>query len=182
MPSGSFPRRRSIVRNISAIVKVLDAISEWCGKIFSWFIVTVIALSLYEVFTRRLLGKPTIWTHEIIAYCFAGAVLLTIGYTLKHKAHANVDILYGYFSPRTRAILDLITYTVFLGTFTFFLLYHGIRFAANSWAIMERTPSAFNFYVFPAKTLLPVGVFLLALQMISDVIKRIVFLVKGESL
>jgi hypothetical protein len=85
---------------MSAIVKVLDAISEWCGKIFSWFSVTVIALSLYEVFTRRLLGKPTIWTHEIIAYCFAGAVLLTIGYTLKHKAHANVDILYGYLSPR----------------------------------------------------------------------------------
>jgi TRAP-type mannitol/chloroaromatic compound transport system permease small subunit len=47
---------------------------------------------------------------------------------------------------------------------------------------MERTPSAFNFYIFPAKTLLPVGVFLLALQMISEVIRRIVFLVKGKSL
>jgi TRAP-type mannitol/chloroaromatic compound transport system permease small subunit len=182
MPSGSFPRRRSIVRNIRAIVKVFDAISEWCGKIFSWFIVTVIALSLYEVFTRRLLGKPTIWTHEIIAYCFAGAVLLTIGYTLKHKAHANVDILYGYLPPRAQAIVDLVAYTVFLGVFVSFLLYFGIKFAATSWSIMERTPSAFNFYIFPAKTMLPVGVFLLALQMISDVIRRIVFLVKGESL
>jgi TRAP-type mannitol/chloroaromatic compound transport system permease small subunit len=182
MPSGSFSRRRSIVRNISAIVKVLDAISEWCGKIFSWFIVTVIALSLYEVFTRRLLGKPTIWTHEIIAYCFCGAVLLTIGYTLKHKSHANVDILYGYLSPRVQAILDLVTYTFFLGMFVAFLLYFGTKFAATSWSIMERTPSAFNFYVFPAKTMLPVGVFLLALQMISDVIRRIVFLVKGENL
>jgi TRAP-type mannitol/chloroaromatic compound transport system permease small subunit len=47
---------------------------------------------------------------------------------------------------------------------------------------MERTPSAFNFYIFPAKTMVPVGVFLLALQMISDIIRRIVFLVKGESL
>lgn len=182
MPSGSFRRRRSIVRNISAIVKVLDAISEWCGKIFSWFIVTVIALSLYEVFTRRLLGEPTIWTHEIIAYCFAGAVLLTIGYTLKHKAHANVDILYDYLPPRAQAILDLVAYTFFLGIFVAFLLYFGIKFAATSWSIMERTPSAFNFYIFPAKTMLPVGVFLLALQMISDVIKRIVFLVKGERL
>ena len=161
MPSGSFPRRRSIVRNISAVVKVLDAISEWCGKIFSWFIVTVIALSLYEVFTRRLLGKPTIWTHEIIAYCFAGAILLTLGYTLKHKAHANVDILYDYLPPRAQAILDLVAYTFFLGTFVAFLLYFGIKFAATSWSI---------------------GVFLLALQMISDVIKRIVFLVKGERL
>ncbi len=170
------------MRNIRAIVKVLDAISEWCGKIFSWFIITIIALSLYEVFTRRFLGKPTIWTHEIIAYCFCGAILLTIGYTLKHKAHANVDILYDYLSPRTQAILDLISYTVFLGIFTSFLFYHGLKFAATSWAMMERTPSAFNFYIFPAKTMLPVGVFLLALQIITDVIRRIVFLLKGESL
>lgn len=167
---------------IKLILKILDEISEWCGKIFSWFIITIIALSLFEVFTRRVLGKPTIWTHEIIAYCFSGAVLLIIGYTLRHKAHANVDLLYGYLSPRMQAIFDLITYTVFLGTFTFFLLYHGIKFAATSWAIMERTPSAFNFYVFPAKTMLPVGVFLLAVQMIADIIRRIVFLVKGENL
>jgi TRAP-type mannitol/chloroaromatic compound transport system permease small subunit len=170
------------VTKIRAILKVFDAISEWCGKIFSWFIVTIIALSLYEVFTRRLLGKPTIWTHEIIGYCFCAAVLLTIGYTLKHRAHANVDILYDYLSPRTQAILDLIAYTVFIGIFTTFLLYQGIKFAATSWAMMERTPSAFNFYIFPAKTLIPVGMFLLAVQMISDVIRRIVFLLKGKSL
>ena len=182
MPSESFKFGGVVVIKIRAILKVLDAISEWCGKIFSWFIITIIALSLYEVFTRRFLGKPTIWTHEIIAYCFCGAILLTIGYTLKHRSHANVDILYAYFSARTQAILDLISYTVFLGIFTSFLLYYGIKFAATSWSIMERTPSAFNFYVFPAKTMLPVGVFLLALQMISDVIKRIVFLVKGENL
>ena len=167
---------------IRAILKVFDAISEWCGKIFSWFIITIIALSLYEVFTRRLLGRPTIWTHEIIGYCFCAAVLLTIGYTLKHRAHANVDILYDYLSPRTQAIFDLIAYTVFIGIFTVFLLYQGTKFAATSWAMMERTPSAFNFYIFPAKTLIPVGIFLLAIQMISDVIRRIVFLLKGKSL
>jgi TRAP-type mannitol/chloroaromatic compound transport system permease small subunit len=170
------------VRTIRVIVRYFDAISEWSGRIFSWFIVAIILLSLFEVFTRRLLGKPTIWTHEIIAYCFCGAVLLPIGYTLKHRAHANVDILYEKFSPKTKTILDLITYTVFLGIFAFVLLYEGIEFAAASWAIMERTPSAFNFYIFPAKTMLPLGVSFLALQMISDVIRKIVFLVKGEFL
>ena len=167
---------------LRAFVKILDNISEWCGRISSWFIVTIIALSLYEVFTRRLLGKPTIWTHEIIAYCFAAAVLLTIGYTLKYKAHANVDIIYEYLSPRTQAIFDLIGYVVFMMTFTLILLYESIRFAAASWAILERTPSAFNFYLFPAKTLLPLGMLFLTLQMVSDIIKKIIFLTKGERL
>ncbi|MFC1494062.1 TRAP transporter small permease subunit [Thermodesulfobacteriota bacterium] len=167
---------------IRMFVKIIDAISEWSGRIFSWLVVAIISLSLFEVFTRRFLGKPTIWTHEIISYLFCGAVLLTIGYTLKHKAHANVDILYEKFSPKTRAVLDLITYSLFLVTFTIVILYEGTRFAASSWSMMERTPSAFNFYIFPAKTILPVGFFLLALQMISDIVKKIIFLAKGEAL
>jgi len=182
MPSGSFLSRRSLVRKMRALVKGIDAISEWSGKIFSWFVVAIITLSLFEVFTRRFLGKPTIWTHEIISYLFCGAVLLTIAYTMKHKAHANVDIIYEKLSPKTQAIWDLISYTLFSVIFTIVVLYEGTRFAASSWAMMERTPSAFNFYIFPAKTMLPVGFFLVALQMISDIVKNIVFLAKGEIL
>ena len=182
MPSGSFIRRRYLVKKIRALIKGIDAISEWSGKIFSWFIVAIITLSLFEVFTRRILGKPTIWTHEIIGYLFCGAVLLTIGYTMKYKAHANVDIIYEKLSPKTQAIWDLISYALFSVIFIGVILYEGTRFAAISWSMMERTPSAFNFYVFPAKTMLPVGFFLVTLQMISDIIRRIVFLAKGESL
>lgn len=170
------------MRKIRVLVNFIDAVSEWSGRIFSWLVVAIISLSLFEVITRRFLGKPTIWTHEIIGYLFCGAVLLTIGYTLKYKAHANVDILYEKFSPKTKAILDLITYSLFLVTFTVVVLYEGIRFAAISWEMMERTPSAFNFYIFPAKTMLPVGFFFVALQMISDIIKNIVFLAKGETI
>ena len=182
MPSGSFLSRRLPVEKIRMLVNFIDAVSEWSGRIFSWFVIAIISLSLFEVFTRRFLGKPTIWTHEIISYLFCGAVLLTIGYTLKYKAHANVDIFYEKFSPKARAVLDLITYALFLVPFTIVVLYEGTRFAAMSWEMMERTPSAFNFYIFPAKTMLPVGFFLVALQMISDIIKNIVFLIKGETL
>ena len=170
------------MESFRAIVKFIDAVSEWTGKICSFLIVSIIALSLFEVFTRRFLGKPTVWTHETLSYLFAATVLLTIGYALRHGAHANVDILYERFSPKTKAIVDLICYTVFLGIFTVLFLWNGISFAATSWAIMERTASAFNFYVFPAKTLLPLGAFLLLIQAISDILKRIFFLVKGEQL
>ena len=52
------------------VLKKIDTLSEWCGKIFSWFIVAVILLSVFEVFTRRILGKPTIWNHETLGYLF----------------------------------------------------------------------------------------------------------------
>ena len=165
-----------------AFVKKIDIFSEWCGRIFSWFIVAIILLSVFEVFTRRILGKPTIWTHEILSYLFCGSILLTMAYTLRYKQHVSVDLIYARFTPKTKAILDIITFVIFLGFFSIVFLWEGIRFAGTSWAMLERTPSAFNFYVFPAKTLLPVGVFLLLVQGLSDFIKNIVFVAKGEKL
>jgi TRAP-type mannitol/chloroaromatic compound transport system permease small subunit len=165
-----------------AFVKKIDIFSEWCGRIFSWFIVAIILLSVFEVFTRRILGKPTIWTHEVLSYLFCAAILLTMAYTLRYKQHVAVDLIYARLTPKTKAILDIITFVIFLGFFSIVFLWEGIRFAATSWAMLERTPSAFNFYVFPAKTLLPLGIFLLLVQGLSDFIKNIVFLVKGEQL
>jgi len=170
------------VETIRAIVNQIEKISEWCGRIFSWFIVAVILLSLFEVFTRRILGKPTIWTHEVLSYLFCGAIMLTMGYALKYKTHANIDIFYERLSSRGQAMVDTITFIFFLGFFSIIFLWKGVVFAATSWAMLERTPSAFNFYVFPAKTLLPVGAFLLLIQGLSDFIKNIVFLIRGERL
>lgn len=160
----------------------MDVLSEWCGRIFSWFIVAIILLSVFEVFTRRILGKPTIWTHEVLSYLFCASIMLTMAYTLRHRQHVSVDLIYARLTPKTKAILNIITFVIFLGFFSIVFLWEGSRFAATSWAMLERTPSAFNFYVFPAKTLLPVGAFLLLLQGLSDFIKNIVFLAKGEQL
>jgi TRAP-type mannitol/chloroaromatic compound transport system permease small subunit len=170
------------VEKIRKFLIGIDALSEWCGRIFSWFIVAIIGLSLFEVFTRRILGKPTIWTFETLSYFFCASIVLTMAYTLRYKQHVSVDLIYGRFTPKTKAIVDIITFILFLGFFSFIFLWKGIVFAATSWAMWERTPSAFNFYVFPAKTLLPVGASLLLLQGLSDFIKNIVFLVKGEQL
>jgi len=79
-------------------------------------------------------------------------------------------------------LVDTITFIFFLGFFSVIFLWKGVIFAATSWSMMERTPSAFNFYVFPAKTLLPIGAFLLLIQGLSDFTKNIVFLTKGERL
>ena len=167
---------------IRTLLKKIDTISEWCGRIFSWFIVAIILLSVFEVFTRRILGKPTIWTHEILSYLFCASIMLTMAYTLRHKQHVSVDLIYARLTPKTKAILNIITFVIFLGFFSIVFLWEGIRFAATSWGMLERTPSAFNFYVFPAKTLLPIGASLLLVQGISDFIKNIVFVAKGEKL
>ena len=170
------------MRKLRKSLNIIDNISEWCGRTFSWFIVTLVGLSIFEVFTRRILGKPTVWTHETLSYLFCASIMLTMGYALRHKAHAKINIFLERLSPKGQAILNIITFVIFLGFFSTIFLWKGILFTATSWARMERAPSAFNFYVFPAKTLIPVGAFLLFIQGIADFLRDIVFLIKGERL
>jgi len=169
-------------KKIRAVVKGIDTFSEWVGKTFSWLTLTLIFLTCYEVFTRRLRGAPTIWTLEMSTFLFCGVCMLALGYTELHKGHVNVDIVYNRFPPKVQAICNIITFLCFLGIFSLILLIYGGIFAADSWAIRERTPSAFNAIVYPSKIAVPVGAFLLFIQALSGFIKDLFFLVKGERL
>jgi len=167
---------------LKGIIKFIQFISEWSGRIFSVTILVLLVFSCYEVFTRRVLHSPTIWTHEILSYFFCASVMLLMGHTQLHKGHANVDILYARFSPKTQAGIDALAFIFFMGLFALVFFTDALNFAATSWAMKERTPTAFNPIVYPAKTILPVGAFLLLLQGLADFAKDIVFLVKGERL
>jgi len=115
-------------------------------------------------------------------FLFCGVCMLALGYTELHKGHVNVDIVYNRFPPKVQAICNIITFLCFLGIFSLILLIYGGIFAADSWAIRERTPSAFNAIVYPSKIAVPVGAFLLFIQALSGFIKDLFFLVKGERL
>jgi TRAP-type mannitol/chloroaromatic compound transport system permease small subunit len=170
------------VDTIITIMRKIETLSNRVGMVVSWVFIILVGLSCFEVFTRRFLGKPTIWTHEILSYTFCALILLTMGYTQLYKGHANIDVFYDAFSKRNKVILDVINYVLFGLPFVIIMTVDGTIFAATSWMMHERTPSAFNFIVYPAKTLIPIGFFLLLLQLVVDFIKKIVYLVKGEEL
>ena len=167
---------------VKAIVKKIDWISQKVGSVVSWVLLFLIGLSCYEVFTRRFLGKPTIWTHEILSYLFCASILLCMGYTQLYKGHANIDIFYDRLSPKRRALADVVTLTLLGLFFVLVMLIDGYIFAYTSWNMQERTPSAFNFIIYPAKTLIPLGFFFLLLQIVADIIRSVYYLVKGEAL
>jgi len=170
------------MKTLKSIVKAIDTISEWTGRIVSWLLLLLMALAVFEVFTRRILGKPTIWTFEVSGFTLAAVVMLALGYTLLHKGHVSVDLMYSRFSRKTRALVDIITFFPFIGMFCYVFLVEGTRFAATSWSMLERTPSALNAPIYPIKTLIPVGALLLTIVAVSQLIKSIVFYVKGEQL
>lgn len=168
------------MKALVAVARVIDGINLHVGRLVAWILIVLMGLSVFEVVTRRIFGAPTIWTHEVLSYVFAAHLMLALGYTLLRREHVSVDILTERLSERAQAVLEIITYVVFLGTFLWVILPEAAAFAQRAWTFGERAASAFASPVYPAKTLIPVGFALLALEAIGTVLKDVIFLVWGH--
>ena len=164
------------------ILNFIDNINEWTGRLFSWVIAVLLILVVLEVILRRFFHSPTIWHIEVTVQLYAFNFMIVAAFTLLHKAHVSIDILYTKFSERTKAILDVITYSIFFFPFFFILLHQGIKYAAKSWAIYERTWSACRLPVYPIKTVIPLMAFLVILQGVTIFVRKLHIAIKGREL
>lgn len=166
----------------TAFAKKIDGISDWTGRLFAWLVIPLTILICYEVFTRYVLGSPTIWTFELSNFLFGGHFMLVAAYGLLHKSHVSIDLFVMRGSKRTQVTLDIICYFILFFPFIIVILFHGIAYAIDSWATWETSWSAWGPPMFPAKTAIPVTAFLLLIQGISQVIKKAIYLKTGEEL
>lgn len=167
---------------IKMVINILDTINFYAGIIGSLFFIPLTALMVYEVFTRRVLGAPTIWTFETSRFLFVPLIMLGLGFTLLFRGHATIDLFYEKFNKKARAIIDSITLLVFLFSASIIMFLNGFKQSAMSWGSLERTASAFNVPVYPVKTFLPIGFALLLLAGISVLLKNIYFLATKEEI
>jgi TRAP-type mannitol/chloroaromatic compound transport system permease small subunit len=167
---------------IKSLLKLLDGLSEWSGRIFVWLVIPLAVLVVFEVISRRFFDSPHIWSTEVIDFIYGPHFMLAAAYTLLYKAHVKIDVIYEKFSPRTRGILDIITYMVFFFPFCIIVLYQGIIFASTSWAMGETSDSAALRIVPLIKTVIPVSIGLLLMQGIATYIRAIIQTIKGEEI
>jgi TRAP-type mannitol/chloroaromatic compound transport system permease small subunit len=106
-------------------------------------------------------------------YMFAGMVLFGAAWTLKVNEHVRVDLVYGLVSERTRIWIDIVCGFLFLLPICIILTYFTWPWFVESWNINEASSNAGGLVRWPVKLLLPVGFALMALQGISEIIKRI---------
>ena len=111
-----FPRYQGMhmTKLVKNVAHGIDVVNDVMGKIVSFFIPALILFETYEVLARYLFGHPTIWINELSAMFFGACILIGGGFTMYYEGHANMDIVYSLFSKRGRAIIDLITFFLFL--------------------------------------------------------------------
>ena len=167
---------------LNTLLKGFDWVSEWTGRIFVWLIIPLTVLVVFEVISRRVFNAPHIWATEVTNYIYGPHFMLVAAFTLLYKSHVSIDIIYGRFSPRTRGILDIITYLVFFFPFCIIVFHQGIVFAQTSWSIGETSESAALRIVPLIKSVIPFSFGLLLLQGLGNFIRSIMQLVKGKEI
>lgn len=90
------------MRVVHKVIKGIDTINLWVGRIGSWSILVLTLLIVFEVISRRVFNSPTIWTYEVITMVFGFHFMIVAAYALLYKSLVSVDLLYNRLSEKSR--------------------------------------------------------------------------------
>jgi len=147
------------------IYKFVSALNVGIAKIAAWFAILLMLIVCFDVAMRYLFNSPTIWAFDLSWMLYSAHFLLGLAYASHLKSHIRVDVLFEKFSFRRRRILDICFYFLFVIPFAAVILIYGIPNVINSWVMREG--SNYTIWapaIYPVKTLIPVAIFLYALQ------------------
>ena len=154
----------------------IDTLNEQVGKATTWLVLIVALLSAANAVVRYAFNYSSNAFLEIQWYLFAAIFLLCAGYTLKNNEHVRIDVITGRFSPKVQAWIDILGTLFFLLPMVLLVLWLSIPLVKESFMINEISANAGGLIRWPVKALLPLGFSLLALQGMSELIKRVAFL------
>jgi TRAP-type mannitol/chloroaromatic compound transport system permease small subunit len=166
---------------IQKVLLAIDKISTFVGHAFSWLIVSLTFMITWEVISRYAFDNPHPWAFDVMIMMYGSLFMMAGAYTLSKNGHVRGDVLYGFFSPRVQAGLDLLLYFLFFIPGVFALAWAGYNFAGDSWAINEHSNvTADGPPVYPFKTILPLAGAFLLLQGVVEIIRCIICIRQGE--
>ncbi|RZI42934.1 TRAP transporter small permease subunit [Herbaspirillum sp. HC18] len=159
-----------------SLSRFIDALNEKVGNAISWALLASVLICTGNALIRYALHTSSNAWLEIQWYLFAAIFLLATSYTLRRNEHVRIDVVAGRFSKRTQVLIDVFGFIAFLLPMAIIILYYAVPYAWMSIQSQEVSSNAGGLIVWPAKILIPIGFFLLTLQGISELIKRIGFL------
>jgi TRAP-type mannitol/chloroaromatic compound transport system permease small subunit len=161
------------VKSLLAISRGIDWLNTQFAVVANWLVLLAALISAGNAGSRYLFSESSNGWLEIQWYMFAGMVLLGAPYTLKMNEHVRVDLFYGIASERTRIWIDIVGGLLFLLPICVILTYFTWPWFVESWTLNEASSNAGGLVRWPVKLLLPVGFFLMAIQGVSEIIKRV---------
>jgi TRAP-type mannitol/chloroaromatic compound transport system permease small subunit len=164
------------MRALLGLSTVIDVINEKIGVVCNWLVLLACLVSGGNAMIRYAYDQSSNAWLEVQWYMFAVIVMFGASYTLKRNEHVRVDLLYMTLGRRGQLWIDILGTLFFLLPTCIILAWLSWPFFMQSFAVDEHSSNAGGLLRWPIKLVLPVGFLLVALQGISELIKRVAFL------
>ena len=163
------------------IVHKLDAITKWSGSILAMLVYVMAAIMLFEVLSRYVWQRPTIWCLDTTTMVF-GVYVVGIGaYAILHRAHIRIDVFYTRWSKRTQAVVDACTFVLFL-SISVTLLWKSAIYGWASVIAREHAMTVWGPPLYHWKMAVAVLALLFLLQGISNFIRDLTFIISRHEI
>ena len=159
-----------------AFSRSVDRTNEAIGKATTWLILIVVVISAGNAVFRFAFDWSSNGLLEIQWYLFSAVFLLCAGYVLKKNEHIRIDVIAGRLSDRAQNWIDVFGIIVFMLPMVVLTMYLSWTVFMLAWTSGEGSANPGGLIRWPVRLLMPVGFFLLLLQGLSELVKRIAFL------
>ena len=161
-------------------VRIVDRVNYCIGRVMMYGIFVMIGVLMWSTISKAAFTVPAFWTLEVAQFLLVAYYLLGGPYSLQLGSNVRMDLFYHEWSDRKKAWVD--SFTVLLLIFYLgVLLYGGIDSTLYAIKYKETSPSLWRPLMWPIKSIMCLGIFLMLLQAISELIKDIAKL-RGASL
>ncbi len=156
--------------------KLIDALTERIGSAVTWLVLLAVLVSAVNAVARKAFDLGSNAFLELQWYLYAGVFLLGASYTMLRQGHVKIDVILSRFSKRTQIKVEIFGILFFLMPFVYQVIRLMWPLATQAYASGEMSENAGGLIRWPVYALIPVGFGLLGLQGVSELIKRVGFL------
>lgn len=155
---------------VEAFVRYVDAVNRRVGRFAMYLIFVMMGVLLFGSISRGVFDVPHIWIVEMAQMTMAAYYILGGAYSVQLDSHVRMDLVYGRWSTRTRAIVDLFTGCCLM-FYLIFLLYGGISSTQYAIQYGQKNYSAWAPPMAPIKIVMTFGIAMMLLQIIATFFK-----------
>lgn len=152
--------------------RFINTIERWSNLLGTWLIIFLMVLVCADVIYRTLFSASIIGAIELSEMIMIGVCSLTLAFTQNERGHVRMELFIGKLKGRTRQVFE---FTAVLLCFLFVILVFimTVISAKDSIAIMEIVEGISELPLWPWKTLIPIGFFLLCIRLMIQLIKHL---------
>ena len=159
----------------------INHLNRRIGEVVSWFSTVLVILVCTNVVMRYIFNISLKWENELEWHVFSVLFLLAGGYSLLENQHVRVDVFYNKFSPKDKALTELVGTLIFLLPWTSVIIYVSFFYFLDAYQLGEGSPDPGGLAAwYWIKLVIPIGFLLLFLQGVSVLIRAYLALKSGN--